>query len=112
MNIYPADIELVLGRQPEIKASVIIEIDGRHGPEPLAVLILRDDYANVEAVVNRANESLAPHQQIRRWFVWSGEDFPRTAMQKVRKQLVKEVVMAELARASQIADQQGSTGNA
>src|SRR6266542_4387598 len=102
VNIYPADIEFKLGRQPEIKSSVIIENDGPHGPEPLAVLILRDDYADAEAVVNRVNELLAPHQQIRRWFVWSGEDFPRTPMQKVRKQVVKEIVRAELARASQI----------
>src|SRR3984893_17744696 len=102
MNIYPADVELVLGRQPEIKAGAVVEIDGPHGPEPLAVLILRDDHANAEAVINRVNRFLAPHQQIRRWFVWPGEDFPRTAMQKVRKQLVGEVVRAELARAGQI----------
>jgi len=102
VNIYPADIELVLGRQPEIKAAAVIEIDGPHGPEPLAVLIPRDAHADAEAVINRVNEFLAPHQQIRRWFVWPGEDFPRTAMQKVRKQLVGEVVRAELARAGQI----------
>src|SRR5439155_6788745 len=45
VNIYPADIEPVLDRQPEIKAGVIIEIEGPHGPEPLAVLILRDTQA-------------------------------------------------------------------
>jgi long-chain acyl-CoA synthetase len=102
VNIYPADIELVLDRQPEIKASAIIEIDGPHGPEPLAVLIVSDDYANAGAVINRVNELLAPHQQIRRWFVWPGEDFPRTSMQKIRKQLVKEVVRAELAQAGSL----------
>src|SRR5882672_3084727 len=106
VNIYPADIELVLGRQPEVKAAAVIEIDGPHGPEPLAVLIPRAAHANAEAVINRVNRFLAPHQQIRRWFVWPGEDFPRTAMQKVRKQLVGEVVRAELARAGQIS---GST---
>lgn len=102
LNIYPVDIELVLGRQPEIKAGVVIEIEGPHGPEPLIVLILRDAHANAEATVNRVNEFMAPHQQIRRWFVWHGEDFPRTATQKVRKQLVGEVVRAELAGAAQI----------
>ncbi|HVS81110.1 MAG TPA: AMP-binding protein [Pyrinomonadaceae bacterium] len=104
VNIYPADIELVLSRQPEIKAGVVIEIEGPHGPEPLAVLILREDHANVEAAVSRVNELLAPHQQIRRWFIWPGEDFPRTATQKIRKQVVGEVVRAELARAAQISD--------
>ncbi|HEY2973370.1 MAG TPA: AMP-binding protein, partial [Pyrinomonadaceae bacterium] len=102
VNIYPADIELVLGRQPEIKAAVVIEIEGPHGPEPLAVLILRDDHANAQPVIDRVNELLAPHQQIRRWFVWPGEDFPRTATQKVRKQLVGEVVRAKLAGAARM----------
>lgn len=104
VNIYPGDIELVLGRQPEIKAGLVIEIEGPHGPEPLAVLVLRDDHANVEAAVSRLNELLAPHQQIRRWFIWPGEDFPRTATQKVRTQVVGAVVRAELARAAQISD--------
>src|SRR5262249_2792706 len=84
-------------RQPEIKASAVIETQSAHGPEPLAVLILRDDNANPETVVTRANESLAEYQRVRRWFVWQGEDFPRTATQKIRKQVVAEKVWAELA---------------
>jgi long-chain acyl-CoA synthetase len=99
VNIYPEDIELVLDRQPGIKASAIIETQSAHGPEPLAVLILRDEHVKPEVVINRVNESLAQHQQVRRWFVWSGEDFPRTVTQKVRKQLVAEKIRAELAGA-------------
>ncbi|HEY8185871.1 MAG TPA: AMP-binding protein [Pyrinomonadaceae bacterium] len=100
VNVYPEDLELVLGRQTEIKAAVVIEIEGPHGPEPLAVLLLRDDHANAQLIIDRANQSLALHQQIRRWFVWPSEDFPRTSTQKVRKQLVSEVVKAELAGAA------------
>jgi long-chain acyl-CoA synthetase len=104
VNIYPADIESVLDRQPQIKAGVVIEIEGPHGPEPLAVLILRDDHTNVEAVVSRVNELLAPHQQVRRWFIWPGEDLPRTTTQKIRKQVVEAVVRDELVRAAQVSD--------
>jgi long-chain acyl-CoA synthetase len=104
VNIYPADLELVLGRQAEIKAGVVIEFEGPHGPEPLAVLILRDIGAMAEVVISRVNESLAPHQQIHRWFIWPGEDFPRTPTQKVRKQIVGEVVRAELSKAAEISD--------
>jgi long-chain acyl-CoA synthetase len=100
VNIYPEDIELVLDRQPETKASAVIEIAGAHGPEPLAVLILRDNHADAESVIIRANQSLAQHQQLRRWFVWAGEDFPRTATQKVRKRVIGEVVRAALAGAA------------
>ncbi len=99
VNIYPEDIEPVLDSQPEIKASAVIETQSAHGPEPLAVLILRDNRVKPDAVIDRANASLAQHQQLRRWFVWSGEDFPRGATQKVRKQLVAEKVRAELAGA-------------
>ena len=104
VNIYPADLELVLRRQPEIKAGVVIEFEGPHGPEPLAVLILRDLRANAEAAISRVNELLAAHQQIRRWFIWSGEDFPRTPTRKVRKHLIAEAVKTELAQADQISD--------
>ena len=96
VNLYPEDIEAVLDRQPEVKASAVIETESAYGPEPLAVLILRDDQMKPDAVINRANESLSQHQQVRRWFVWHGEDFPRTATQKVRKQLVAEKVRAAL----------------
>jgi long-chain acyl-CoA synthetase len=99
VNIYPEDIEPVLDRQSEIKASAIIETQTARGPEPLAVLILHDNRVNPGEVIDRANASLAPHQQLRRWFVWSGQDFPRGATQKVRKQLVAEKVRAELAGA-------------
>jgi long-chain acyl-CoA synthetase len=99
VNIYPEDIELAIDRQPEIRASAVMEIEGPHGPEPLAVLLLGDDQADAEAVINRANESLAPHQQVRRWFVWSGEDFPRTPTQKVRRRVIAEVVSTGLAGA-------------
>jgi long-chain acyl-CoA synthetase len=96
VNIYPEDIEVALDLQPEVKASVVIETESAHGPEPLAVLILRDDHVKPDAVINRANVSLGQPQQVKRWFVWSGEDFPRTATQKIRKQLVAEEVRAAL----------------
>ncbi len=99
VNIYPEDIERVLDRQREIKANAVIEIEGAHGPEPLAVLILKDNLTNPGTVMDRTNQLLAQHQQVRRWFVWRGEDFPRTATQKVRKQAVTEKVRAELAAA-------------
>ncbi len=96
VNIYPEDIERVLDREPETRASAVIEIDEGHGPEPLAVLILRDLQTDAKTVIERANQSLAPHQKLRRWFVWTEEDFPRTFTQKVRKQLLAEKVKAEL----------------
>ncbi len=96
MNVYPEDIELVVNRQPEIKMSTVVETEGPHGPEPLAVLILRGEKASARAAIERANESLAQHQQVRRWAIWPEADFPRTTTQKVRKQLVGELMKARL----------------
>src|SRR5258705_10031434 len=90
MNIYPEDIELVLNRQPEIKTSTVVEIDGPHGPEPMAVLILWDDKEGAGAAIDRANKSLAQHQQLHRWAIWPDAEFPLTTTQKVRKQVVME----------------------
>ncbi|CAN5890109.1 AMP-binding protein [soil metagenome] len=96
MNVYPEDIELVLNRQPEIRMNTVVELEGPHGPEPLAVLILRNEKASTRGAIERANESLAQHQRVRRWAVWPEADFPRTTTQKVRKQLVAELMKARL----------------
>jgi long-chain acyl-CoA synthetase len=95
LNVYPGDIEAALGRQPEIRQSAVVGVEGTRGPEPLAVLILREAEADPAAAVERANALLARHQQVRRWHVWPENDFPRTATQKVRKRDIVEKIKAE-----------------
>jgi long-chain acyl-CoA synthetase len=92
LNIYPDDLEAALNAQPEIRDSAVIGIDTPQGPEPLAVLLLKDDHTDAALVVKIANESLNQYQQIRRWAIWPEEDFPRTPTQKIRKPLVLEKV--------------------
>ena len=92
LNIYPDDLEAALNGQPEIRDSAVIGVDTAQGTEPLAVLLLRDDDADAATVVKRANETLSPYQQIRRWTIWLEEDFPRTPTQKIRKPVVMEKI--------------------
>jgi long-chain acyl-CoA synthetase len=92
MKVYPDDLEAALNRQPGIKTSVVIPFAGSRGPEPFAVLILRDAEADVQKLIERANQTLAEHQRLRRWYVWPEEDFPRTATSKIRKEAVAERV--------------------
>ncbi|HEX8147565.1 MAG TPA: AMP-binding protein [Pyrinomonadaceae bacterium] len=92
LNVYPEDIEAALNRQPEVKSSAVVGVEGPRGPEPLAVLIMREAGADPSAAVERANESLARHQHVRRWQVWPDSDFPRTPTQKVRKRDILERV--------------------
>jgi long-chain acyl-CoA synthetase len=90
LNIYPDDLEAALEQQPEIRESCVIS---SAGAEPLAVLIPNDKRADIEAAIKRANESLAPYQQIRHWIVWPNSDFPRTTTtQKVIKRIVADTV--------------------
>jgi len=107
LNIYPDDLEAALNSQPEIQDSAVIGVDTAQGTEPLAVLLLRDEQADAATVVKRANETLSPYQQIRRWTVWPEEDFPRTPTQKIRKPVVMEKVKQE----SEVRDQRSVDGD-
>jgi long-chain acyl-CoA synthetase len=54
LNVYPEDIEAALNRQPEVKTSAVVGVEGARGPEPLAVLILKDAGADPAPAVERA----------------------------------------------------------
>jgi long-chain acyl-CoA synthetase len=89
LNIYPDDLEVALDRQPEIRASCVVPIEGPRGAEPFAFLIPQNPNANVDAAITRANEQLADYQQIRRWSIWLEPDFPRTATHKILRRELK-----------------------
>jgi len=90
-KVYPDDLEAALRQQSEVKDCVVVRIDRRGNAEPCAVLILRQK-ADLEAVVQRANQSLAEYQRMRMWVEWPQEDFPRTNTQKPRRNVIEEVV--------------------
>jgi long-chain acyl-CoA synthetase len=93
MNVYPEDLENALKAQPEVKDSVVVPLAQNGNAEPCAVLILRSSGQDAARIVDRANQSLAEYQRIRRWAIWPEEDFPRTSTQKPRH--------AEIAEAAQ-----------
>jgi long-chain acyl-CoA synthetase len=94
-NVYPEDLEAALGRQPEVKDAVVVGIERGGNAEPCAVVILRGE-AEVEAVVRRANESLAEYQRMRMWMEWPEKDFPRTNTQKPRRNVIQEAAQAQI----------------
>jgi long-chain acyl-CoA synthetase len=105
LNVYPEDLEAALDRQPEIRASCVVSIDGPRGPEPYAVIIPQDRTMNVETAIKRANQHLADFQQVRRWSIWPEPDFPRTATHKILKREVLKVLKLE---ASKVLERQTS----
>ena len=96
MNVYPEDLEAALRGEPEVRDCVVIGIARDGNAEPCAVLLLRDPEANAQAVIEKANRALAEYQRIRQWFVWPGEDFPRTPTQKPRLPEIQKAVKERL----------------
>lgn len=95
MNIYPEDLEGALRRQPEVRDCAVIGLEREGNAVPCGVLLLPDG-GDAEAIVRRANQSLAEFQQMRHWFVWPEQDFPRTSTQKPRTNLIAQVVTEHL----------------
>jgi long-chain acyl-CoA synthetase len=95
MNVYPEDLEAALRKQPEVKDCVVVGMERGGNAEACAVVILRDD-ANLEAAVERANQSLAEYQHMRLSLKWPEEDFPRTSTQKPRRNLIRETAQSRL----------------
>jgi long-chain acyl-CoA synthetase len=100
LNIYPEDLEAALDRQPEIRASCVVSIEGPRGPEPFAAILPHDRHAGpdttidatIDDAIKRANQQLADYQQVRRWSIWPDPDFPRTSTHKVLKREVSKVL--------------------
>lgn len=108
MKVYPDDLEAALRRQPEVKDCVVVGMERGGNAEPCAVVILRHQ-ADLQAVVQRANESLADYQRMRLWLEWPQDDFPRTNTQKPRRNVIAEAVrqkMREIPAVAQTAPEQ------
>lgn len=112
MNVYPADLEAALKREPEVKDSVVIGLDRGGNSEPCAVLLLRDARQPRQAagIVAHANESLAEYQRMRSWFLWPGADFPRTATGKPKLPELRAAVEAQWGAAGEVARLPASSG--
>jgi long-chain acyl-CoA synthetase len=101
MNVYPEDLENALKAQTSVKDCVVIPFAVGGNAEACAVLLLRnqtgDDQADPARIVEAANQALAEYQRMRRWAVWSDEDFPRTSTQKPRRKEIAETAQKMLA---------------
>jgi len=106
MNIYPDDLEAALREQPEVRDCAVVGLDFNGNAEPVAALLLRNT-SDPAALVARANQQLAQFQQMRRWIVWPEDDFPRTATQKPRLNVIQQAVQQQFSSASATAIQQG-----
>jgi long-chain acyl-CoA synthetase len=95
LKVYPEDLEQALRKQPEVRDCVVFGTAVGGNAEACAVLLLRNG-ASAQAVVAKANQSLADFQKIRTSFVWPDDDFPRTSTQKPKMDMIRQVAEAQL----------------
>ena len=84
LKVYPDDVETALRAQPTIRDAVVLE----HQPGQIVAVLVADGAASDEALdgaLRDADQSLAPHQRVRRWWRWPEADLPRTHTLKVRR---------------------------
>jgi long-chain acyl-CoA synthetase len=84
LNVHPQDLEAALTHQTGVRDACAFAFDSGAGPQPAAALLMSDHRA-ADAAVASANATLADYQQIRRWLLWPGPDFPRTSTGKVKR---------------------------
>jgi long-chain acyl-CoA synthetase len=100
LNIFPEDLEGELRKEEGVRDCAVVGLQRDGNAEPCAVLLLRVSTRDAGVIVQRANERLAPFQQMRRWVVWRGSDFPRTPTQKPALAKIRAAVEAELGEAA------------
>lgn len=93
-NVFPADLEAVIGSHPEVLDCTVIGMPHpKWGETPLAFVIRRTDAQISEQDLKAwSNERLAKHQRLGelRW----RDDFPRNALGKVLKRELRQALDA------------------
>ncbi|MDP7549064.1 MAG: AMP-binding protein, partial [Alphaproteobacteria bacterium] len=89
-NVFPADIESVIGEHDDVRDVAVIGIpDDRWGETPLALVIAKDGVAaDGEAIRDWTNERVAKHQRLAG--VEFRAEFPRNALGKILKRHLRE----------------------
>ena len=93
-NIFPADLEEVLGGHPDVQDVTVVGIPhDTWGETPLALVIPASGGADADAIRSWANARLAKHQRVAE--VRFRDDFPRNALGKVLKRELREELGAQ-----------------
>ena len=90
LNVFPVDIEEVVGKHPDILDVTVIGIPhDKWGETCLALVIPKNGkIIETEEIKNWSNTKLAKHQRLNK--VEVRKEFPRNALGKVLKRLLRE----------------------
>lgn len=100
LNVYPADLETALLRQPGVLASVAVACDLPAGTLPVAVVQFRGDDAAMQQALAAANAELAEFQRMRDVLRWPEVTLPFTATGKLLRRVVRDWACAQLQSAA------------
>jgi len=95
INVYPSDIEEKFKEDIEIEDCVVFGLEQDGKKNIIAVLLpkKRDvDEKRVKEIVEKTNSQLNVHQRVDDYFIWRGEDFPRTGTMNVKKRELLEKI--------------------
>ena len=97
-NVFPTDIEAVVGQHPEVLDVTVIGIPHDKWGETVLALVIRRPGASFDAelLMAWANQRLARHQRLAT--LEFRDDFPRNALGKVLKRLLREPYWAAAGR--------------
>jgi long-chain acyl-CoA synthetase len=94
MKVWPQDVEDMLRAEPGIKDAAVVASQAGSGGAVLHAYLLpapgTSRSRDLVALVAHCNGHLAQHQRLASASWWTGADFPRTSMLKVRRHLLPQ----------------------
>ena len=98
-NIYPADVERMLERHPDIAQAAVVPIDDEiKGQKPVAFVVRKAGHAPSEDEIKRFALANAPAYQHPR-FVWFVDELPLASTNKVDRAALRRLAEERIARA-------------
>ena len=97
-NIYPADVERMLERHPDVAQAAVVPIeDDIKGQKPVAFVIRKHDRAlDAQAVKSFALAHAPAYQHPR--FVWFVDDLPLASTNKLDRAALQRMAQERLAK--------------
>ena len=90
LNVFPSDVEEIVGKHPMVADVTVIGVPHEKWGESCLALIIPAAHAeiNEQQIIDWANQQLARHQRL--YAVEFRDDFPRNALGKVLKRILRE----------------------
>ncbi len=96
LNVYPADLEAALLRQPGVRGAAVVGCETPLGPQPVAAVLFTGAEDDLARVRDAANTELAGFQRMGHVLRWPEPAFPYTSTGKLLRRQVAEWACAQI----------------